>query len=437
MNRNLLITGLSHRSAPVEMRERLGVLDVDREGALSTLQDGEVIDEVAIISTCNRVEVVCAGNDADRMQVRLHQSLEQLAGVNAHWMQRYTRSFRDEEAIRHLFRVSSSLDSLVIGEPQILGQVKEAFATWKSLGGTSTLLNRTFSHAFRTAKRVRNETQIAENAVSVSYAAVELARKVFGELKGRRVLVVGAGKMGSLAAVHLREAGAKRIDIVNRSLERARELATQLDAAAYSFEELDGRMAEADIVITSTGSQNYIINRDRLKGVMARRKYRPLFLVDIAVPRDIDPRCDQLGNVYLFDVDDLERVVEANKEARLVEAERAEQIVGHEVLEHQRWIASAEAVPTIVSLRQKLTELKDAEVERLLRSNQKLDPEALAAAEKLATQLVNKILHEPTISLREAAADDSPQLVRAARRLFKLDEEDATAALPPTKPRKA
>lgn len=437
MNRNLVITGLSHRSAPVEMRERLAVLDVDREGALNALQDGEVIEEVAVISTCNRVEVVCAGNDSDRITHRLHEQLAAMADANDAWLSRYTRTFRDQDAVRHLFRVSSSLDSLVVGEPQILGQVKEAFATWKGLGGTSTLLNRTFSHAFRTAKRVRNETRIAENAVSISYAAVELARKVFGELAGKRVLVVGAGKMGSLAAMHLREAGANRLDIVNRSPERARELAAQLEANAFGFDELDARMAEADIVITSTGSQNYIINRDRLKGVMARRKYRPLFLVDIAVPRDIDPRCDQLGNVYLFDVDDLERVVEANKEARMGEAERAEGIVIDEVREHLRWIASAEAVPTIVSLRQKLTELKDAEVARLLRANQGLEPEAEAALERLATQLVNKILHEPTISLREAAADDSPQLVRAARRLFKLDDESDGVPIPPAKTRKA
>lgn len=421
---HVAVVGLSHKTAPLEERERIAI---DAEGALAAAQallrvDG--VNEAVVVSTCNRVELYAAGDRPEVARALLNH-LEERQSIDARWLHRYVYALQGGDAVRHLFRVASSLDSLVLGEPQIVGQVKKAYEDARCAGCTSTYLNRLFTHAFRAAKRVRTETGVAENAVSVSYAAVELAKKVFGRLDGRDVAVIGAGKMGGLAIKHLRQAGAGRVHIVNRTPERARQLAESVGGSAHGLDELPALLRTCDIVLSSTGSQDYILTEELARTAQNKRKYRPLFLIDIAVPRDIDPRCDRLNNVYLFDVDDLEKVVEANRAARQSEATRAESIVDDEASALMSWAAEAEVVPVIVGLREKLNTLREAELERMRRAHPDLPPEAVEAAERMARALVNKVLHEPTVTLREASgsAHQGP-MVAAVRSLFGLSERE-------------
>ncbi len=427
MNHRVVVLGMSHKSAPVEVREKLAISEESAVEAMHELTALKDIDEAVVISTCNRVEVVVGSSNADSAAATLRHYLSRRADADPAWLERYVYCYEGDAGIQHLFRVAGSLDSLVVGEPQILGQVKSAFRVGTECGTVGKLLTRTFDHALKTAKRVRTETAIAENAVSISYAAVELAKKVFGRLDGKGVTVVGAGKMGALALRHLRETGVHRVDIVNRSLQRAESLAADIGGLAHPMTELPALLESTDIVITSTGSQHYVVTRDMVRDAMRRRRQRPLFLVDIAVPRDIDPRCDGLPNVYLFDVDDLGKVVEANLRTRIAEASKAETIIREEAAHLSRWISSHEAVPTIVMLRRKLNQVKDAEVARLVRNNPNLDPEAREVAERLAVSLVNKILHDPTISLREAPDATRSSLIRAARSLFRLAESERSS----------
>jgi glutamyl-tRNA reductase len=425
MDREVALIGLSHKTAPIEMREQIAVDQSNLVETLRSLCAQSVIDEAVIISTCNRVEIVASGSDSDIVRHRLAKFLEEATGKDASWVERYCYQLCGDDAVRQVFRVASSLDSLVVGEPQIVGQVKDAYDESRKAGFTGPLLNRTFHQAFHVAKRVRNETAVAQNAVSISFAGVELARKVFGHLNGKRVLVIGAGEMGTLAVRHLLQAGADSVDIANRSKERAVELADELGGVGHGLDSLPSLLEAADIVITSTGSQRFLINKDLLKPLISKRKYRPVLLVDIAVPRDVDPRCESLRNVYLFDVDDLDKVVKANLRQRQAEAQKAETIVEEEIEELNRWISTTEAVPTIVQLREKLNELKEAELDRMVRANRTLSDETVETAERLANSLINKILHEPTISLREATENDPTPLIQAVRSLFQLSEEDA------------
>lgn len=426
MNRTVHVIGASHKSAPVEERERLSGTEDDAYDTVRSLLEQPHVEEAVLVSTCNRVEFYLAGpREAALTSARAH--LAERCGVSDSWLRKHTYAHAHRDALGHLFRVTSSLDSLVVGEPQIVGQVKSAFALAKDAGGTGPLLNRTFHHAFHAAKRVRTETGVAENAVSISYAAVELARKVFGSLVGKSVLVIGAGKMGALAFKNLRAAGIETVHVANRSRDRAVELAAQLGGIGHGLDELPKLLESVDIVISSTGSQSFIVRQDAVKAALVERKYRPLFLIDIAVPRDIDPRCDALQNVYLFDVDDLEKVVDANLQARRAEAARAEMLVREEVDAVLEWMRQGEVVPTIVSLRQKLTALKDDELERMLRENPDLPPEAHDAAQRMARALINKVLHEPTVSLRNATSTGHHgALVSAVRRLFDLTETPST-----------
>lgn len=422
---HVAVVGLSHKTAPLEERERIAI---DAHCALEASQEllqVPGVNEAVVVSTCNRVELYVAGAHADVAAI-LRDHLQRREGIDRGWLDRYTYAHDATDAVRHLFRVTSSLDSLVLGEPQIVGQVKQAYEEARRSGCTSTYLNRVFAHAFKAAKRVRTETGIAENAVSVSYAAVELAKKVFGRLENRSVAVIGAGKMGGLAVKHFRQAGADRVHIVNRTRERARDLAEKLGGSAHGMDELPQLLQSCDILLSSTGSQDYIITHDLARAALNKRKYRPLFLIDIAVPRDIDPRCDRLNNVYLFDVDDLEKVVEANRAARQSEATRAESIVVEETDSLMRWAAQAEVVPVIVGLREKLNALRDAELERMRRAHPDMPPEAIEAAERMARALVNKVLHEPTVTLREASGSaHQGHMVAAVRSLFGLAEREA------------
>jgi len=423
MSAAVTLVGASHRTAPVEERERIALAGAEADAATELLAYPGV-DEAVVLSTCNRVEVVAAGADLDAVRCSVRRWLTERGQFDDRWFDAHAYELDQQHAVSHLFRVASSLDSLVIGEPQILGQVKQAYTACAEAGGTGPVLNRLFHSAFHVAKRVRTETRIAENAVSVSYAAVELARKVFGRLTGKKVLVIGAGEMGALAVRHLRDAGADEVHVANRTRDRAVEIAAELGGIAHGLDELPTLLETVDIVISSTGSQRFVVKLDDVKAAVSRRRYRRLFLIDIAVPRDIDPRCDSLSNVYLFDVDDLEKVVAANLAARQSEATRAEEFITLEAREFEAWRARAKVVPTIVSLRQKLTRLKDAELEKLRRSNPDMDPAAIDAAARMAHSLINKVLHEPTIRLRESSqSSDARTLVHAVRALFDLTDD--------------
>jgi glutamyl-tRNA reductase len=328
------------------------------------------------------------------------------------------------DAVRHLFRVASSLDSMVMGEPQILGQVKDAYRQCVEGNASGVIMNKLLHHAFRAAKRVRTETAIAQNAVSVSFAAVELAKKILGHLQGRTILLIGAGEMSELAARHLIQHGAERIIVANRTYARAVRLAEEFHGIPVDFEHLEEKLQEVDIVISSTGAAGYIISKEMIQAALHRRKNRFLFLIDIAVPRDIDPAAGEVDNAYLYNIDDLQEVVDENVRGRLKEAEKAEQIIDEEVVKFTDWFSTLEVVPTIVSLREKVEGIMKGELEKTLSGMQHLGDEERKNIEILASSIVNKILHDPITGLKEESQESSAiPFVAVLRRLFKLDQE--------------
>jgi glutamyl-tRNA reductase len=399
----LFAAGLSHKNAPVALREQLAVDDEKlRELLRDAVADG-VLREAVILSTCNRVELYGVAEAPGAARTAAFARLCRHRGVDPAAVEPLLYTHEDVDAIRHAFRVASSLDSMMIGEPQILGQVKDAFALAQSCETVGPALHTLFSQAFAVAKRVRTETEIARHAVSVSYAAVELARKIFAGLSGRAVLLLGAGKMSELAAKHLVEQGAFPIYVVNRTWGRAQELARALSGTAVPFDDLPTALAAVDIVITSTGAPTPIVTRAQVERVMQGRGARPLFFVDIAVPRDVERGVDAIEGVYCYDIDDLRSVVDANIRERVREAQRAEALVEREVGKFKARLGDAEVIPTIVSLRERLEELRRTEVEKTLARLPEATPETRAAIEALSASLVNKILHAPITKLRESS----------------------------------
>ncbi len=418
----LLLVGINHRTAPVEIRERLAIACADGGGALRELLRLPVLREVLFLSTCNRVEVLAHAEEDDGAERDLRVFVLSQGNLSPDELARCVYVFRGAGAVRHLFRVAASLDAMVMGEPQILGQVKDAYRRAVDAGATGILLNKTLHHAFRTAKRVRTETGIAANAVSVSFAAVELAKKIFGGLAGKRVLLVGAGEMSELAARHLLRQGAEQIFVANRTAARAEELAAAFQGVAVPFAELGRLLGEVDIVITSTGAPGHVITADMVSSVFRRRRNRLLFLVDIAVPRDIAPEAGEVENVYLYNIDDLQAVVDDNLAIRGREAEKAEAIVAEEVEKHAQWLSTLEVVPTIVSLRERVEGIVRAELEKSAAWLQRLDEEDREHVEILLNGIVNKILHAPITNLKEECLDQTARpYVAAIRRLFSLD----------------
>jgi len=420
---NLLLTGLNHRTAPVEVRERLAVNADQLPGALDALRACPGVDEVMLLSTCNRVEVLAqSGSDRPLDERPLVEALARLRGLDAAALLPHFYTYRGEEALRHLFRVASSLDSMVLGEPQILGQLKDAHAAARQHGALQTALEPVLARAFAVAKRVRNETAIGRNAVSVSYAAVDLARQIFGDLRPRQALLIGAGKMAELAAKHLRRAGCGRIHVTNRTRARAEQMAALVEGDVIDYETFRTRLHEMDIVLASSGAPDYILRKDDLKAVLRKRQNRPVFLIDIAVPRNIDPAVDELENAYLYDIDDLGREVEANRQARQREAEEAEQIIEEEV---QRLIVrfrTREVAPVIVSLQQRLDELAHEEMERW-RGRLGADGERAEALEAYTRSLLNKLAHGPIVEIRRSAAlPEGDRILAVIRRMFRLEE---------------
>ncbi len=420
---NLLLTGLNHRTAPVEVRERLAVSADQLPRALGALRACPGVDEVMLLSTCNRVEVLAqSGSDTPLEQRPLVEALCRLRGLDAAALLPHIYTYRGEEALRHLFRVASSLDSMVLGEPQILGQLKEAHAAARQHGAIQTALEPVLARAFAVAKRVRNETAIGRNAVSVSYAAVDLARQIFGDLRPRQALLIGAGKMAELAAKHLRRAGCGRIHVTNRTRARAEQMAALVEGSVIDYETFGARLHEMDIVLASSGAPDYILRKDDLKAVLRKRQNRPVFLIDIAVPRNIDPAVDELENAYLYDIDDLGREVEANRQARRREAEEAEQIIQEEVQRLLERFRTREVAPVIVSLQQRLDELAREEMERW-RGKLGADGERAEALEAYTRSLLNKLAHGPIVEIRRSAAlPEGDRILAVIRRMFRLEE---------------
>jgi glutamyl-tRNA reductase len=423
----ILLLGMSHKTAPVHVRERLAFGTGELPAALSSLVDRDVIGEASIVSTCNRVEIVAAGTEAEQCFSRIQAFLSERGGLDGGSLAPHLYKRRDREAIEHLFRVAASLDSLVVGEPQILGQVRDAYKLGVEAGTIGRQLRPLFERAFAVAKRVRTETGIGGNAVSVSYVAVQLGRKIFDSLKGKTVLLVGAGEMAELAARHFIDAGTSRMLVANRTFERARELADNFGAAVVPFDQLEKWIADADIVLCSTAAPDYVLGPDDLRRALEERRNRPLFLIDISVPRQIDPDAGALENVFLFDMDDLHRAIEANVREREREAAVAEAIVEGEVAEFVGHMRASDIGPTVAELKGHLNEVALGEFERLRRRLGTLSPEQENAIKALLLpSIINKIAHPMISHMRDTARTESSveESVSIWRRIFRLGGEE-------------
>jgi len=419
----ILLVGLNHKTAPLAVRERLFA---GCQGEVNLLDDLLTIDgvrEILHLATCNRVELVASVDETPVTVNALKSFLARFGGLTDNEAVSCLYGYRDEEAIKHLFRVTSSLDSLVMGEAQILGQVKEAYRQALAQNATGVALNRLMHRAFRTAKRVRTETGIAANPVSVSYAAVELAKKIFGTLNGKKVLIIGAGEMAELTCTHLIGNGAEEITVANRTVLQAAALAEKFHGKAVGLGALDEALCDVDIVISSTGAPSYVVTAERVRHCLRKRKNRLLFLIDIAVPRDVDPEVDAVENVYLYNIDHLQDIVDENIQNRRREALKAEQIVAEEVAHYLNWLKELEAVPTIVSLRTKAESIVRMEMVKADNWMSKLENTDREKVEALVNGIVNKILHAPVAVMKEESAEFSSQdIVAAARQLFRLDD---------------
>jgi glutamyl-tRNA reductase len=405
----------------VELRERLDFCSRGLESAVRALARRPHAAEAVVISTCNRSELYVACDNPDAGGEDLIAFLSEFHQLPAERIRPHLYSHVDHDAARHLFRVASGLDSLVVGEPQILGQIKDAFATATTVESAGPLLNRLFHWAFGVGKRVRSETALAEGAVSVSFAAVNLARKIFGQLAGRRVLVIGAGEMGKLTALHLKAQGVAGIVITSRTLAHAQELADEVGGTVTSWDSLGQAIVDADIVITVTGASTPILSKSAVAAAMPASRTRPLFLIDIAVPRDVDPRAGEIEQVFLYNIDDLQAIVRENLEKRGDEAGRAEQIVEEEVQKFSTWHRSREAVPTIVALRRRFEGIRQSELERLEPKLAGLSPDARARVDEITRLMIEKLLLQPTEQLKSAGdAHLVAQYTYALSRLFGL-----------------
>ena len=418
----LLLTGLSHHTAPVEVRERLAIPETVLAEALEALRQAVGADEAMILSTCNRVEIAVTTESGEGSEaVRRFLAARNNADPNS--LNAYLYELSDRDAIRHIFRVAASLDSMVVGEPQILGQMKAAYAAAHGFGTLHGILDDVLTRAFGVAKRVRNETEIGRSAVSVSYAAVELARQIFGRLKGKTVLIAGAGKMSELAARHLHRSGCERILVTNRTRKRAEEMAALFAGEVIDYDAWKPRLAEMDIVLTSSGAQDFILRRDEVKRAVDKRRNRPMFIIDIAVPRNVEPSVNELENVFLYDIDDLGKAVEENRKTRQKEAEDAEQIIDAEIERLiGRWKAR-EVAPTLVKLQQQLDEMARLEMERVKSKLGELTPQQEEALAAYTRGLLHKVAHGPLTEIRRAAAlPDGEETIALIRRMFRVEE---------------
>lgn len=431
------LIGLSHNTAPIELRERYAHETRDLEVALAKVRSLPGVEEVVIVSTCNRVEYYVAGAvEPTVLNQQLKLYLQTFSGLKPSDLESHLYAHQGQDALQHLFRVASSLDSMVLGEPQILGQVKDAFRAAEEAGTARGALGRSFQKAFSVAKRVRTETGIAENAVSMSFAAVELGREIFDTLHGRKVLLVGAGKMAGLAAKHLMASGVESVRVASRSLQSAARLAEEIGAQASSLTDLPMLLQEADIVISSTAAPHAIIDKKMMSKVIRKRRYRSILLVDIAVPRDVDPQVGELDNVFVYDVDDLQQVLELNRAERQKEADAAEVLIEDELSAYARWVKSQQVVPVIKALRQHAMSIVEREMARTVKGLP-TDAKVHKSVRAMGTAIVNKMLHPVQQQLKEAGASGDPQaMVDTLMELFELEvdlaEQDEPAESEPS-----
>lgn len=418
---HIIIVGLSHKTAPVEIREKLAFSPTAMARPLRQMLELPTIAEGLIVSTCNRVEIYAATKEPDAAMAEVRRFLAEYHEITPEEINDNLYDYQGEDAIRHLFRVASSLDSMVLGEPQILGQIKTAYGYAAEFKTAGLILNRFLHKAFSVAKRVRTETGIASNAVSVSFAAVELARKIFDRLDDKGVMIIGAGEMCELAARHFVSNGVSKVLVTNRTFERAEKLAAEFQGRAIPFDSFVDHLAEVDIVMTSTGAPNFILGKRQMEEVLKRRKNRPMFLIDIAVPRDIDPKVNKIDNAYLYDVDDLQGVVQANLRERKKEASKAEAIIKQEIGQFHQWLGNLEVKPTVIALRHKLEEIRRQELEKTFGNLKDLSSKQRKSIEAMAGAIINKVLHQPTAVLKRAQNDTSGEdYVDAVRVLFDL-----------------
>lgn len=419
----IVLLGLNHKTAPVELRECIAFTDDQTAATLVGLRNLPYIDEVLLFSTCNRVEVLMVTTRVGEAVRSATQRLLRAGSVSLEEFENALYVHRGDEAVRHVFRVASSLDSMVVGEPQILGQVKQAYRTAVDLRTSGVILNRLLHRTFFVAKRIRSETGIGDHAVSISYAAIELGRKIFGNLSGKKLLLIGAGEMAELAVEHLIRHRAAAVRVANRTFSRAMELAARFRGSAIRFEEIIDGLAEVDIIISSTGSPDFILKKTQLKGVMRKRRNRPLFLIDIAVPRDIDPEINQISNAYVYDIDDLTGVIEENIEDRQREAVKGERIIDEAVIRFRQWLGSLDVVPTIKALRQKIEDIAEAEIHKTV-GHIDLSENDVCALRRMTQALINKILHDPTEVLKQNGCQGGRSTyLDVARKLFRLDDD--------------
>lgn len=420
----IVLLGVNHKTTPLEIREKLA-LSEGYENPLRALGAIEGVKEHYLLSTCNRVEVLYTTRTPGETKARVLNFLFKDA-VPPEELDKYVYHYENEDAVEHLFTVASSLDSMIVGEAQILGQLKEAYRFASDLKTSGSILNKLLHKSFFVAKRVRTETQIGASAVSISYAAVELARKIFGQLDNKSVLLVGAGEMAELAAEHLIGQGVANVVVANRTLERAVNLARRFNGQAVSLDELIEQLEYVDIIISSTGATGTILSKKDVKPVMRERRNRPLFFIDIAVPRDLDQDINDLDNVYLYDIDDLNNVVEMNKAERDKEAVKAERIVSEETLKFSRWLDNMEVNPTIVELRKMAEEICRLEIDKTRGKIKDMTPKEQKCIEKMASAIVAKMLHNPMQFLKteNSRCVDRRERINMVRDLFQLDDND-------------
>jgi glutamyl-tRNA reductase len=415
---DIILLGLNHKTAPVELRERLAFSKDETVAALEAFQKDPAVIESVLFSTCNRMEILLATDNRSDALKAAKMFISEFKNIPVAGFENALYIHNGDEAVRHIFRVASSLDSMMVGEPQILGQIKEAYLTAISKKASGVILNRLLHRTFFVAKRVRTETGIGDHAVSISYAAIELARKIFGSLEGKKVLLIGAGEMAELAVEHL-----LRNIVANRTFERGVELAKNFNGKAIRFEEITDHLKSVDIVISSTGSPDFIVKRNHVKGVMRSRRNRPIFFIDIAVPRDIDPEINDLTNSYVYDIDDLKGIIDENIGDRNKEARKGERIVDEAVIRFRQWYESLNAVPTIIALRNKMDAIAKTEIKKTLQNLNHLTDADCQAIYRMTDALINKILHDPTLFLkRNGCHGDKSIYLDTTRKLFKLDE---------------
>jgi glutamyl-tRNA reductase len=417
---HLVCYGINHNTAPVDIRERFAFDANTLPLALTTLSEHDAVTEAVILSTCNRTEIYCCIDEEQDNQVLpwLHEFHQQSPMLLSDYIYEYANS----DAIRHLLRVACGLDSMVLGEPQILGQLKDAYSQSLNASSLGKLLGRLFQHAFSVAKQVRTDTAIGDSPVSVAFAAVSLAKQIFSDLASSTALLIGAGETIELAARHLHDKGIQRLIIANRTVERAHHLAEQVDGYAISLAELPAHLAEADIVISSTASPLPILGKGAVESALKARKRKPMFMVDIAVPRDIEEEVGQLEDIYLYCVDDLKDIIEQNLQSRRDAALQAEEIIDTQVDHFQAWLRTQDAVPVIRALRNKGEELSQLSLDKALKQlNQGADANDVIT--ELARTLTNRLLHEPCRQLRQSGFDEEGVLLDSARQLFNLEDK--------------